>query len=81
MELIHETIDSQRLLGVFDLPAAMRNRMVEVIVRQVDGTGADTLVPAGKSAFGCLRRFANPAKIADEKKAWAKAAVKKHAKN
>jgi len=34
-----------------------------------------------KSAFGCLRRFANPVKISDEKGAWALAAVEKYAKN
>jgi len=31
----------------------------------------------GKSAFGCLRRFANPAKISDEKGVWAKTALEK----
>ena len=39
-------------------------------------------IPAvGKSAFGCLNRFANPAKISDEKGAWARAVLEKHAKN
>jgi len=34
-----------------------------------------------KTAFGCLREFAAPSKISDEKGAWARAAVEKHAKN
>jgi hypothetical protein len=35
----------------------------------------------GKSAFGCLSRFACPTKISGEKEAWASAALEKHAKN
>ena len=35
----------------------------------------------GKSAFGCLNRFANPTRIPDEKGAWAKAVLEKHAEN
>ena len=35
----------------------------------------------GKSAFGCLHRFANPAKIPYEKDAWAQAAIEKYADN
>jgi len=35
----------------------------------------------GKSAFGCLQSFANPAKISGEKEAWALAALEKHAKD
>jgi hypothetical protein len=34
-----------------------------------------------KSAFGCLHRFADPEKIADEKGAWAQAAIEKYANN
>ena len=35
----------------------------------------------GKSAFGCLSRFANPAKISGEKGAWARAILAKHEKS
>jgi hypothetical protein len=38
-------------------------------------------VTKGKSAFGCLRRFANPAKISGEETAWQRAVIEKHAKN
>ena len=35
----------------------------------------------GKSAFGCLHRFANPSKIAGEKGAWERAVLEKYAKS
>jgi len=35
----------------------------------------------GKTAFGCLKRFADPSKISGEKDAWELAAFEKHAKN
>ena len=34
-----------------------------------------------ESAFGCLHHFANPLKIPDEKGAWARFTVEKHAEN
>ena len=34
-----------------------------------------------KSTFGCLHRFADPAKIPGEKGAWAQAVLNKYAKN
>ena len=75
MEYIHEIMDSDSLLDIFNLPASLRNRKVEVIVKL-----AQAETPAvGKSAFGCLRRFANPAKIAGEKGAWERAVIKNHA--
>ena len=35
----------------------------------------------GKTAFGCLHRFANPAKIPGEEGAWERAVLDKYAKN
>jgi hypothetical protein len=35
----------------------------------------------GKSAFGCLRRFANPAKISGEEGVWPRTVIEKHAKS
>jgi hypothetical protein len=35
----------------------------------------------GKSAFGCLHRFAAPTKISGEKGAWAQAVIEKYAQN
>ena len=36
---------------------------------------------SGKTAFGCLNRFADPAKISGEKGAWARAVIETYAKN
>jgi hypothetical protein len=35
----------------------------------------------GKPVFGCLHRFADPAKIPGEKGAWERAVISKYAKN
>jgi hypothetical protein len=35
----------------------------------------------GKSAFGCLHRFASPLKISGEKGAWSQAVIEKYAQN
>ena len=79
MEYIHEIIDSDTLLNIFNLPASLRNRKVEVIVKPAQTESPSPAVK--KSAFGCLRRFANPANIAGEKGAWERAAIENYAKN
>jgi hypothetical protein len=38
-------------------------------------------VAEGKSAFGCLHRFATPLKIPGEEGAWAQAVIEKYAQN
>jgi hypothetical protein len=84
MEYIHETIDSDALLGIFNLPISLRNRKVVVIVKPVEAkipASAAGQATTGKSTFGCLRRFANPTKIAGEHGAWERAAIAKYAKN
>jgi hypothetical protein len=79
VEYIHETVDSERLLGLFKLPLSLRNQRVEVIIRPIESGSHEHAF--GKSAFGCLHRFARPDKIAGEKGAWERAAVEKHAKS
>jgi hypothetical protein len=36
---------------------------------------------SGKTAFGCLHHYANPAMIFEEKGVWERATIKKYAKN
>jgi hypothetical protein len=79
MEYVQETINSESLIKLFDLPPSLRDRKVEVIIRPAE-TETESK-NSGESAFGCLHRFANPLKIAGEKGAWERAAVKKHAEN
>jgi hypothetical protein len=79
MDYLQETINSESLSKLFDLPPSLRNRKVEVIIRPAETETEPK--NSGKSAFGCLHRFANPSKIAGEKGAWERAAVKKYAEN
>jgi len=64
---------------VFDLPFELPigKARVELTVTPEQNKIANE----GKSAFGCLNRFANPAKIHSEKDAWTQAVLEKHAKS
>jgi hypothetical protein len=76
---MYQIVDSESLLGIFELPLALRNRKVEVIIRPLEiATG---MVITGESAFGCLHRFANPAKITGEKGAWERVLIENYAKD
>jgi hypothetical protein len=59
----------------FELPLG-RARMELTITPETKDS-----VVKGESAFGCLRRFANPSKIPEEKGSWARAVLEKYAKN
>jgi len=77
---IEQTIEIQpnhRL--IFDLPFELPVGRARVELT-VTPEKRETAI-GGKSAFGCLHRFANPAKIPDEKGAWAQAVLNKYAKN
>jgi hypothetical protein len=77
MDYLRQTIDSDKLAGVFDLPDALLGREVEVIILPVQEIYASSA--KRESAFGCLRRFANPSLAADERSAWEQAAKGKYA--
>jgi hypothetical protein len=79
MDYIQETINSDSLLGIFNVPVSLRNKKVEVLV--VPAEGNTTVQPSGNSAFGCLKKYADPSKIAGEKGAWERAVIEKYAKN
>jgi hypothetical protein len=86
MDYIHQTIDSNNLLGIFNVPPSLRNTKVEVLVFPAGGNTipigpVDGSAPSGNSAFGCLKKYADPSKIAGEKGAWERAVIEKYAKN
>jgi hypothetical protein len=86
MDYIHQTIDSESLLGIFNVPASLRNTQVEVLVfpagsKPVPIGPLDGSAPSENSAFGCLKKYADPSKIAGEKGAWERAVIEKYAKN
>ena len=59
-----------------DLPVGRAKMAITITPEAERKTGEER-----KTAFGCLREFANPSKIPGEKGAWARAAIEKHAKN
>jgi hypothetical protein len=78
--IIEQTVEippNHRL--VFDLPFELPvgKARVELTVTPEQSK----IAGEGRSAFGCLHHFANPAKIRDEKGAWTRAVLEKHAKN
>jgi hypothetical protein len=78
--VIEQTIDIQpnhRL--VFDLPFEMPTGKARVKLTVIPESKKNST--EGKSAFGCLSHFADPAKIPSEENAWAQAALEKYAKN
>jgi hypothetical protein len=77
MDYLHQTMDSDKLVDVLDLPNTLRGRKVEVIVLPAQETYA--LQIKRESAFGCLRKYANPLLIAEEHSAWEQAVIEKYA--
>jgi len=73
MEHIREVVDSEILYGILNVPDSMRGQKVEVIVLPLPEEKEHS-----SSAFGCLRKYANPALVSEEKGAWERAAVKKY---
>ena len=73
---------SRRL--VFDLPLELpigRAKIELTITPEKRAFNPSESGGNGKSAFGCLHRFANPAAIAGEKGAWARAVVERYEKD
>ena len=77
MEYLRETVNSDMLSSLFDLPASLRNRDVEVIILPFDTE--NKVKPKLKSAKGCLKKYANPALLPQEKNAWAQSVEERYA--
>ncbi|MDR1321465.1 MAG: hypothetical protein LBK56_08595 [Gracilibacteraceae bacterium] len=76
MDYLRQTVDSDKLTGVFDLPDVLRGRKVDVIILPVQETYT---LPKKRGAFGCLRQFANPSLMDAEGDAWERAVAEKYA--
>ena len=77
---IEQTIEippNRRL--IFDLPLELPVGKAKVELTVIPEKSES--VAKVESAFGCLHRFADPARISGEKGAWAQAILKKHAKD
>ena len=82
METLRMTMNSTRLAPIIDLPIALRDREVEIIVKPAQSV-SDTKKPDDgktkvKSIKGILKEYANPALRELEKGAWERAAVEKY---
>ena len=79
MEAIRTTMNSARLMPIIDLPAALRDREVDVIVLpKAEKSQSRPPVSERESMMGCLSEYANPALRELEKGAWEQAAVEKY---
>jgi hypothetical protein len=77
MNYLRQTVDSEKLVKIFDLPAEIRGREVEVIILPLQGT-RKTSGQQGR-AYGCLQKYADASLISEESGAWEQATVNKHA--
>ena len=79
MNYIRQTIDGDKLAGIFDLPHNLHGKKVEVIIRPAP-IDIDTAVYSN-SSYGCLRKYANPLLISQESGAWEEVVLSKYADN
>jgi len=81
------TMNSALLAPIIDLPAALRDREVDVIVlpKPIETKGrsqnSGQKKTERKSTMGCLNEYANPTLRELEKGAWERATVEKSLKN
>ena len=79
MEYIRQTIDSEKLSSFLELPLSLRNTKVEIIVLPVQNEIVNTPVLKRGSAFGCLKKYANPTLMENEKGAWERTVAERYA--
>jgi hypothetical protein len=77
VEYVREVVNSNTLTGIFNLPASLLNRRVEVVISPADDNKIAMQQP--KSLRGCLSKYANPELTHLEKGAWAEAVGEKYA--
>ncbi|MDR2491775.1 MAG: hypothetical protein LBD20_10285 [Spirochaetaceae bacterium] len=80
MQAIRQIVDAEQLYPIIDIPNAMRNSKVEIIIMPV--APQETLPPEADYAaldklYGSLHEYANHTLISGEKTAWQTAAIEK----
>jgi hypothetical protein len=79
MAYVRQTINSEKLSGIIDIPESLAHQTVEVLILPFEENAFEkNLEGSGKSTFGCLARHANPDLIVKERGAWQNAAGDKH---
>jgi hypothetical protein len=76
---VRRILDSNVLAGIIDIPEALKNKKVEVLVFSLE----DNDIPVSpiaktKKAKGLLAKYKNTALIESESTAWAEAVIEKH---
>ena len=77
MEYVRQTIDGDKLAVLFNLPASLRGREVEVIIRPLPETRESK--QNNGASYCCLNKYADKSLIPKEADAWKLAAVEKYA--
>ncbi|BBB91784.1 hypothetical protein [Methylomusa anaerophila] len=79
MPFVRKIVNSNVLAGIIDIPEALQNKRVEVIIFSLDDNST-TVSQIGKTkkAKGFLDKYKNTALIEKESAAWAEAATGKH---
>ena len=77
METVREVVNSNTLTSIFNIPATLRNRNVEVIIKLADDEKKVNELRV--SLKGRLKRYANPDMRYLEKDAWAMSVGEKYA--
>jgi hypothetical protein len=72
MQSLQHTLNSNELVGLFQIPTQMRNKKVEVRITLIEEKSEKS------TAFGSLHQFANPALQSKEQGAWEQAVYEKH---
>ncbi|KAA6299837.1 MAG: hypothetical protein EZS26_004028 [Candidatus Ordinivivax streblomastigis] len=76
MEAIREIVNTEQLMSVINIPVQMQNTQVEVIILPL--SKPQPVVHNAASMMGCLKQYANPAFIDQEKSAWQQHLQEKH---
>jgi hypothetical protein len=77
MDYITQTIDSDILTGILDIPVSLRHIKVEIIIKPAEFE--DIQHNKDDSAFGIFHKYADPSKIDGEKGAWERAVAENYA--
>jgi len=77
METVREVINSNALTQIFNIPASLQNRNVEVVITLAKNEKKTSTL--GKSSRGRLNRYANPELMHMEKGTWAASVGEKYA--
>ncbi|MDR3048795.1 MAG: hypothetical protein LBV16_03005 [Elusimicrobiota bacterium] len=78
MNYLRQTVDTDKLVSIFDIPEQFNSKKAEVIILAID-KDEPTEKKTKKSSFGSLHEYAEPALSNLEKGAWERAAAAKYA--